>query len=199
MATADEDSLQDLCYIVFGIHKLTISQDGGDFTLGNGDASLVFPQGAVASETSIHYAIIIHGPFVFPTGYKPASVAVYLNMDGVTLLKPVKLILSHWRSMGAGDDEGTLKFLTAPHTLQGGKKCYVFEEQKQVDFITCHNAGVLSIQEPHCVHCIAMKEEDVARYNAISFRKYDALKSTLYFKVQFTCNSAEWNDVRIIA
>ena len=39
------------------IKQLRISPDGGTFKLGSGDASLVFPPGAVEKETFIRYAI----------------------------------------------------------------------------------------------------------------------------------------------
>lgn len=197
ITAVDENSLQELCYITSDIDRLTVCPDGGTFTLGNGDASLEIPPGAVEHKMSIHYAIILHGPFVFPTGYKLASVVIYLNLDEATLVKPVQLTLSHWCSREEEYNKDALKFLTAPHTLQEGKMYYVFEEQKQVDFTTCFSAGVLSIEKPHCVHCIVMQEEEMARYNAISFHKYIAPQRTLYFKVQFMCNSKEWNEVSI--
>ena len=53
-----------------GVKQLLISPDGGTFTLGSGDASLEFPPGTVVEETSVRYAIILHGPFVI----------IYLNM-----------------------------------------------------------------------------------------------------------------------
>ena len=89
------------------------------------------------------------------------------------------------------------KFVSAPHTLQEGHAYYAFEEQKLVDFTTCSNAGIISIQEPQCLHCIAMGEESIAQYNAISFCKYTESGRILNFRVQFMCNSAEWNEVRI--
>ena len=191
---ADENSLQDLCYVTSGIDELTVYPNGGTFTLGKGDGSLEFPPGAVKNKTSFRCAIFLDGPLVFPTGYKLASVVVYLNMDGAILVKPAQLTLSHWQRRE--ETNGNLKFLTAPHTLQEGQAYYVFEEQKLVDFTTCSNAGIISIQEPQCLHCIAMGEEGVGQYNAISFYKYAESRRILYFKVQFMCNSAEWNVVR---
>ena len=44
----------------------------------------------------IFLVTILHGPFVFPAGYSPGSVVVYINMDRAILLKSVHLYLSHW-------------------------------------------------------------------------------------------------------
>ena len=96
IVSADESLLQRRCYMVIAIKQLLVSAKGGRFTLGSGDALLEFPPGAVKKETSVHYAILLHGPFVFRAGYKPGSVVIYVNMDGATLVKPVLLYLSHW-------------------------------------------------------------------------------------------------------
>ena len=101
----DEVHLQQLCYMATGIKQLLVGPDGGTFIMGSGDASLEFLPGAVKKEISIRYAIILHGPFVFPAGNKPGSVVVYLNMDGATLVKPIYLLLSHWCVREEADDE----------------------------------------------------------------------------------------------
>ena len=196
-ALGDEALLQQLCYMATGIKQLLVSTDGGRFTLGSGDASVEFPPGAVEKETSVRYAIILHGPFVFPAGYKPGSVVVYLNMDGATLKKPVLLFLSHWCIREEGDDKDTLKFLRAPHTLEAGQQKYVFQEQEEqkVDFTTHTNVGVLKIQDPQCLHCVETTNEKVARYSAITFSQYIPSEETLLFRIQLMCDSREWNEV----
>ena len=177
-----------------GIKQLLISPDGGTFTLGNGDASLEFPPGTVEKETSVRYAIILRGPFVLPAGYKPGSVIIYLNMEGATLLKPVLLYLSHWCIKEEGEDEDTLKFVSASHTLEAGQQAYVFEEENDADF-TRSNVGVLSIRDPHCLFCVEAKKETVARYRAITFSQYIPSEETLLFRIQLMCDSLEWNEV----
>ena len=177
-----------------GIQQLLIGPDGGTFTLGSGDVSLEVPLGAVEKEISVRYAIILHRPFVFPAGYKPGSVVVYLNMDGATLVKPVCLALSHWCSRGEEEDENTLQFLIASHTLEAGQHKYVFEEEK-ADFTTQTNAGIFSISEPQCLYCVEAKLETVAMYNAITFSKYIPSEDTLLFRLQIMCDSLEWNEV----
>ena len=191
---ADEVLLQRLCYMATGIKQLLIGPKGGTFTLGSGDASLEFPHGAVVQETSIRYAIILHGPFVFPAGYNPGSVIIYLNMKGATLLKPVLLYLSHWCIKEKGEDEDTLKFVSASHTLEAEHQAYVFEEEDDADF-THTNVGVLSIRDPHCLFCVKTKREKIAMYSAIAFSRYIPSEETLLFRIQLMCDSLEWNEV----
>ena len=186
--------MQQLCYMATDIKQLLITSAGGTFTLGS-DASLKFPPGAVAKETSIHCAIILCGPFVFPTGYQLASVVLYINMDGVVLLEPAELLLAHWCLKEEGDDEDVLKFVEAHHTLGKGQKCYEFEKQEEADFSTHDNVGILKIAEPQCLHCVAAKTEMIARYRAVTFTQYLPTVHTLLFRIQLMCDSPEWNEV----
>ena len=135
----DEVLLQQLCYMATAVKQLIIGPDGGTFTLGSGDASLVFPPGAVEKETAVRYAIILHGPFMFSPGYIPVSVVVYINMKWAVLMKPIQLLLSHWCNRKVGEDEDNLKFAIAPHTLSKGQKYYEFGEQLGGDFTTHPN------------------------------------------------------------
>ena len=179
-----------------GINQLVVGPKGGSFILGGGDASLEFPSGAVEKEIFVHYAVILHGPFVFPAGYKPGSVVVYINMDETILMKPIRLLLSHWCIREEGDGKDTLKFVSAPHSLEAGQQKYTFEEEeKETDFTTCFNVGVLTIRDPHCLFCVETKSEKIAKYSAITFSHYDPSEETLLFRIQFMCNSLEWNEV----
>ena len=192
----DEVLLQQLCYMATGIRQLLISPKGGTFKLGNGDASLKFPPGAVEKDIHIHYAIILHGPFVFPSGYKLGSVVVYLNMDGVTLVKPVQLFLSHWCITDEAKDEETMKFIRAQHSLEFNRREYAFEElQEEADFITHSNVGVLTIQEPQCLLCVETNSGNMGRYTATTFTRYIQSIETLLFRIQLMCDSREWNKV----
>ena len=176
-----------------GIKQQLITPDGGTFTLGSDDAVLKFPPGAVMKKTSVHYAIILHGPFVFPAGYQPGSVVVYINMDGAILMKPAQLLLSHWCSR-EGEDDDALKFVKAPHTLRG-QKWYEFEEQEEADFTTHSNVGILKIAEPQCLHCVKGKIGKIARYRAVTFTQYFPSDNALHFRIQLMCDSQDWNEV----
>ena len=179
-----------------GFKQLHISPDGGTFILGTGDATLEVPLGAVEKETSVRYATILHGPFVFTSGHKPVSTVLYINMDGATLLKPVYLLLSHW-CVREEDGKEALKFVHAPHTLEAGQQNYTFEEceEEEADFVTRVNVGVLTIRKPHCLFCVETKIEKTARYNAIAFSRYDSSEETLLFRIQLMCDALEWNKV----
>ena len=192
----DEVRLEQLCYMATGIKQLLITPDGGTFTLGSGDASLEFPPGAVVEETSVRYAVILHGPFAFPAGYKPGSVVVYLNMDEATLVKPVLLYMSHWCLKKEGVDKDILKFFSTPHTLEAGQQVYEFEEQEKADFTTRSNVGVLTIQKPQCLYCVEAKVETIARYCAIMFSQNIPSEDTLRFMVQLMCDSLDWMEVQ---
>ena len=192
---AVEKDLERLCYIPFGIKQLTITPEGGTFVLGSGDAEVQVPAGAVKMDIVVHYAIILHGPFVFSAGYKPGSVVIYLNMNGATLWKPVELLLSHW-CIKEEDDEETLKFVRASHTLEAGQKQYIFMEQNEAVFKPCSTLATLNILEPQCLYCVQKKVKTVARYSALVFSKYDASEEILHFRTQLMCDSLEWIQVR---
>lgn len=66
----DEVLLKELCYMATGIQEFHVGPDGETFTLGCSDATLKVPPGALKKETSVHFAIILHGPFVLSAGYK---------------------------------------------------------------------------------------------------------------------------------
>ena len=194
--TGDEVVLEQLSYMATGIKQLLISPDGGTFTLGNGDASLEFPPGAVEKNIHVRYATILHGPFEFPAGFKAVSVVVYINMDGATLVKPVLLFLSHWCIREETDDEEAIKFVSAPHSLESGKKEYAFEEvEEKADFNIHSNMGVLTIKEPHCLYCVEAKNAKNARYCAMTFTRYIPSEKTLLFRIQLLCDSLEWIEV----
>ena len=194
LSVAGEGLLQQLCYMASGVKQHLVSADEGTFTLGSGDASLEFPPGTVEKETSVRYAIILHGPFVFTAGYKPGSVVIYLNTEGATLLKPVLLYLSYWCIKEEGEEEDTLKFVSASHTLKAGQQAYVFEEENDADF-TRTNVGALSIHDPHCLFCVETTGEKIAMYSAIAFSHYIPSEETLLFRIQLMCNSLEWIEV----
>ena len=106
------------------------------------------------------------------------------------------LYLSHWCSREEEDDEDSLKFATAPHTLQGGQQYYEFEEQEEADFSTHTNVGILKISEPQCLHCVKGKIGKSALYRAITFSRYTRTgKGALDFKIQFMCDSKDWIQV----
>ena len=192
VVTVAEADLQRLCLIYSGIHQLTIHPIGGNFRLNTGDATLKVDEGTVEMETVVRYAVILHGPFVYSTGYKPASVVVYLNLEGSTLLKPVKLILKHWCKSVEVNGEAVLRLLRAPHTTGKMQDCYIFHE---VQGTSSSNSSTFTISEPQCLYGVEMENESQASYNAIAFQKNLRDKNLVKFRIQFMCDSLEWNTV----
>ena len=182
--------LERLCLIPSGIDQLTIHRRGGTYFLGSGDATLVAEMGTVVKDTVVRYAIILHGPFVYSAGYKPASVVVYLNLEGATLLKPVKLMLNHWCKNP--DGEAVLRLLRAPHTTGEMQDCYIFDE---VQGVSSSSRSVFTISEPQCLYCVEMEKEAQARYNANAFQLNS--RTLVKFKIQLMCDSLEWSEVSI--
>ena len=195
LSLAVEASLERLCYMATSIKQLRIFPSGGTFKLGSGDATLEVPPDAVEKETTVRYAIILHGPFVFLAGHKLVSVVVYLNMDEAILLKPVLLHLSHWCVKEEGEDQDTLKFATAPHILPSGQQYYDFEEQEEASFTTHTNVGILKISEPQCLHCVEAEGQKSALYRALTFSQRPS-EGVLFFRIQLMCNSLDWIKVR---
>ena len=190
--TVAEVDLQRLCLIYSGIHQLTIHPIGGNFRLGSGDATLIVDEGAVEEETVVRYAVILHGPFVYSAGYKPASVVVYLNLERANLQKPLKLILKHWcKSIGV-IGEAVFRLLRAPHATSEMQDCYIFNE---VQGDSLRNTATFTISEPQCLYCVEMEEEFQASYNAIAFQKSLPEKNLVKFTIQFMCDCLEWNRV----
>ena len=190
---AAEGVLKRLCLIPSGIDQLTIYTTRNDFPLGKGDATLIVEKGTVKMETIVRYAVILHGPFVYSAGYKPASVVVYLNLEGANLQKPLKLMLNHWCKPVDGNSKAVLKLLQAPLTTGEMENIrYIFHE---VRGDSLHNTSTFTISEPQCLYCVEMEEESQASYNAIAFQmnlpKYNLVK----FRIQFMCDSLDWNAV----
>ena len=190
---ADERKLNGLCLIGSNIKELTIHRRGGTYPLGNGDATLTVFEDTVKMETVVRYAVILHGPFVYSAGFKPASVVVYLNLEGANLLKPLKLMLKHWCKPFEGTSKAALKLLRAPHTTSEMKNFrYIFHE---VQGDSLHNTATFTISEPQCLYCVEMEKESQASYNAISFQKNLPEGDLVKFRIQLMCDCLEWNAV----
>ena len=192
---AAEAQLKDLCLTPSGVDQLTIYTTRSDFPLGKGDATLIVEEGTVEMETIVRYAIILHGPFVYSAGYKPASVVVYLNLEGANLLKPLKLMLKHWCRPVEGNSAAGLKLLQTSHrTGEMENFRYIFNE---VQGDSLHNTTTFTISEPQCLYCVEMKEESQASYNAFAFQKNLPEVNLVKFRIQFMFDCLEWNAVSL--
>ena len=190
---AAEAQLKRLCLIQSGVRLLTICTTQRELCLGNGDATLIVDEGTVEMDTDVRYAVILHGPFVYSAGYKPASVVVYLNLEGANLLKPLKLMLKHWCKPVEVSGEAVLKLLRAPHTTGEMENFrYTFDEV-QGNFL--HSTATFTISEPQYLYCVEMKVESQASYNAIPFQMSLPEDDLVKFRIQLVYDSREWNAV----
>lgn len=186
--------MEELCYAPFGIKELTVTPDGGIFPLGSNDASLEVPQGAVMKMTAIHYAIILNGPFVLPTGYRAVSVVVYLNLSRATLLQPIFLILSDWCKKTGNPEHCRLTFFRAPHEVEGEKKQFQFIQLCNADQ---QNADKLRITESKTFYVKLLKEGYGVRdlYCMMPIQKEDENWLSVRILFFFSCDT--WKEVSL--
>ena len=197
---AGEIQLKSLCLTPSGIDQLTISSTPGNFLLGSGDATLIVDEGTVEKDTVVRYAVILHGPFVYSDGYKPASAVVYLNLERASLLKPIKLMLRHWCKFIKVNGEHVLKLLRAAVAKDGREDCYIFREVQDTSTATSTADKLMfTTSEPQALYGVEMKEESQARYNAIAFQKDLPDENMVMFKIQFMPDCLEWNKVNAIS
>lgn len=192
--SVDECELQELCYAPFGIKDLTVTPDGGTFPLGSTDASLEVPSGAVMRNSLIRYALILHGPFVLPTGYRPVSVVVYLNLSRTTLLQPISLILSDWCEKRYSTEQYELMFFRASHKIRGEKRLYQFSQLCNADH---QNADVLRITESKTLYMKVLQEGRGVHdlYCMMPIQKLDVAENCFRMRILFIWSSDSWRQV----
>ena len=156
----DVSSLRSL--VLGGLCTVNITCKGGKFPLHpfgltDEDCSgvLLAPEGVVAKgiTVTVHYAVLLSGPFRLPENWQRVSVVLYLNCPKSSwLLKPIELRLRHWAVLSEGTIISAMK---APHVLLTPEKEFVFEE---VQHRRVFSDGVsLSMQEDFCLICSAAK------------------------------------------
>ena len=186
--------MEELCYVPFGIKELTVTPSGGTFSLGNSDASLEIPPGAVMTNTPIRYAIILHGPFVLQPGYRRVSVVIYLNLNRATLLQPIFLNLADWCERRYSTQQYELTFFRASHEIkaEGENREYHFCPLPNSDH---QSEDVLKIIEPKSHYAKVLKEgrhgiHDL--YCAMPIQKRDPRANNLQIRILFTWKSQSW-------
>ena len=189
-----ETVMEELCYVPFGIKELTATPGGGTFSLGNSDASLEIPPGAVMTNTPIRYAIILNGPFVLQPGYRFVSVVIYLNLNRATLFQPIFLNLADWCERRYNTQQYGLTFFRASHEIkaEGDKRQYHFCPLPKSDH---QSEDVLMISEPKCHYAKVLKEgrqgiHDL--YCAMPIQKLDPRANGLRIRILFMWKSESW-------
>lgn len=189
-----ESLMEKLCYAPFGIRELTVTSDGGTYSLGSSDASLKVPPGAVKKKTTIRYAIILNGPFVIRTGYRLVSVVVYLNLSKATLQEPIYLFLSDWCEKRYPTEQYQLRFFRASHELKGEKMEYQFTSIPNADH---QNADVLKITESKTLYAKVLEEGHKVHdlYCMMPIQKLDAAENCFRIRILFIWSSDSWREV----
>ena len=127
-------------------------------------ATLEAPPGVVGSgvTVSVHYAIILDGPFKFPEEWERTSVVLYINCpDSRFLIEPLTVNLHHW-AVSSGTSR--MCFLKSNHLLQKGQTEFTFK---------CHanaipsqtNVASVYLKNHFCLVCTAAaKSSAPSRY-----------------------------------
>ena len=107
---------------------------------------------------SVHYAIILDGPFKFPENWKRASVVVYIDCpDNHLMLQPVKLSLHHWAAVGP---RSSMSFMKSNHILEEGQNEFQFEHHRMFSPSDTRVAN-LYLKNHFCLVCTAVDEFEV--------------------------------------
>ena len=153
------------------------------------------PQNAfVAENQDVHCALIIHGPFLPPSGYQFASPIVYISFDTTHNRKPITLHLPHWYG-GEIEDQTVddLTFVMAPHSLKDGEATYQFEPFPGGEFL--NHEGYLPITGHNSLFAIAFKDRGKSSYYATSLAKEEE-KGHICNDVVITYAHPVWKEVR---
>ena len=153
------------------------------------------PQNAfVAENQDVHCALIIHGPFLPPSGYQFASPIVYISFNTTHNRKPITLYLSHWYG-GEIEDQiiDDLTFVMAPHSLKDGEASYQFEPFPGGEFLI--HKGYLHIKGHNSLFAIAFKNGGKSLYFA-TFLTQEKEKGHICNDVVITYAHSVWNQVR---
>jgi hypothetical protein len=199
-----EEVLSRISWIPFGVHTLPVDPQGCLYQLGdNGSISgrqkssdyIEIPQNAfVAENQDVHCALIIHGPFLPPSGYQFASPIVYISFNTTHNRKPITLYLSHWYG-GEIEDQiiDDLTFVMAPHSLKDGEASYQFEPFPGGEFLI--HKGYLHIKGHNSLFAIAFKNGGKSLYFA-TFLTQEKEKGHICNDVVITYAHSVWNQVR---
>ena len=167
------------CFVLGDVHTLPITHQGGTFPLrhfgprGGGPqveccATLEAPPGVVDSgvTVSVHYAIILDGPFTFPEEWERTSVVLYIDCpDSRFLIERLTVNLHHW-AVSSGTSR--MCFMKASHLLQKGQNEFSFKCHANV-IPSQSNVASVYLKDHFCLVCVAATSDVVvmSRYYGI--------------------------------
>ena len=99
---------------------------------------------------SVHYAVILDGPFKFPEKWERTSVVLYIDCpEKKMLIKSFKVKLHHW----AVSSDSQLCFMKSNHLLQQGQTTFTFEHHANV-ISSQPNVASVHLEKHFCFVCI---------------------------------------------
>ena len=199
-------ALKGLCWIPFGFQLQPIGSDGGEICLHRSEVGKpilldVTPDATIPSEPAeVRFAVIPHGPFTLPEGYRLGSTVVYLYYNGQHGTRPLQLRLPHWYG-GVDHVKDGLSFAMAPLTLKERESVYRFELLEGGRFAEQRQCGVLQISSQCALLAVVFKVEAPCLYYA-SLWTYqvaaaDEFPDEIREKVAITYADPVWIEVGI--
>ena len=131
-------------------------------------ATLEAPPGVVGSgvTVSVHYAIILDGPFEFPEKWERTSVVLYIDCpDSRFLIERFTVNLHHW-AVSSGITR--MCFMKSSHHLQKGQTEFTFKRHANVIPSQLNMASVY-LKDHFCLVCVAAESDTMvmSRYYGI--------------------------------
>ena len=170
LSIKDFDSLfKDNCFLFGDVRCLETTTSGITTALQTMDdglsencccAHLQAPEGIVCPGVGItvHYAVLLEGPFNFPKGYCRVSSVLFLHCNKPNQLqKEVTIRLHHWVDICRGNESG-LCFMKASHELCKGDTHYSFSPLEGGNFEADQRSGTIHLKDHFCLICIAIED-----------------------------------------
>ena len=129
-------------------------------------ATLEAPPGVVGSgvTVSVHYAIILDGPFKFPEEWERTSVVLYIDCPEKRLLKdPLHINLRHW----AVCQPDVLAVMKADHDFTGRRREGPMFKQFIASDVSFPNAVNFYLKEHFCFICTTIEKPKSIEFNSL--------------------------------
>ena len=200
LSTEDVDlSFKDKCFLLGDVCQLTATTSGISTALQTIEensrlqedhycAHIQAPEGVVSPgvEVTLHYAVILEGPFKFPKAYRRVSSVLFLHCNDTNQLKKeVKIQLKHWADI-CGDKESGLCFMKANHKLGSDENQYEFKPVEGGNF-EADGSGAIHLKNHFCLLCVAIdhsKGYASDRYYAVlCHKKYQEFRICIVYAV----------------
>jgi hypothetical protein len=117
------------------VKVLKVDKNGGVYSIRSHDITLSVPPAAIKDNATldIEVAVMLNGPFVFPSNIRPISPVLWIcSRNKALLCKPIEITLPHFIGALSGDEAKLLgiHFMKASHyvpTLPDGTRRFTFD------------------------------------------------------------------------